>query len=127
VNKMMNNRRQVSAPLVPHKRRAARGQALVEYVVIIALIAIALIGILTITGPAVGNVFSNVLNYAGVEGGTLYPTYENATIVYIASRIAGTLPPLPYQTNSPIAPTCASAPGTFAPRTSTPGVFEGCP
>ncbi|KAB2862856.1 MAG: hypothetical protein F9K46_06535, partial [Anaerolineae bacterium] len=38
-----------------------RGQALLEYVMILALAFIGLIAILTITGPAIGNVFSRTV------------------------------------------------------------------
>jgi pilus assembly protein Flp/PilA len=37
-----------------------RGQGLVEYALIIALIAIVVIGILILLGPAIGNIFSNI-------------------------------------------------------------------
>jgi Flp pilus assembly pilin Flp len=37
------------------------GQAMVEYVLILALVIISLAAILSITGPAVGNVFSNTV------------------------------------------------------------------
>lgn len=47
------------------------GQALVEYVLILALVAIALIAVLAITGPAVGNVFSNAVY--NLLGGTIVP------------------------------------------------------
>jgi len=47
------------------------GQALAEYVLILALVAIALIAVLTITGPAVGNVFSNAVY--NLLGGTIVP------------------------------------------------------
>ncbi len=42
-------------------RVKAAGQALVEYALILAVLVFALIMILSITGPAVGNVFSNVV------------------------------------------------------------------
>lgn len=42
-------------------RLRAAGQAMVEYALILALLVFALILILSITGPAVGNVFSNVV------------------------------------------------------------------
>jgi pilus assembly protein Flp/PilA len=38
------------------------GQGLVEYALILVLVAIVVIVILAILGPAVGNVFSNVVN-----------------------------------------------------------------
>lgn len=45
-----------------------RGQALIEYALILALLALALAAILATTGPAVGNVFSNtVFNLVGQD------------------------------------------------------------
>jgi pilus assembly protein Flp/PilA len=37
-----------------------RGQGLVEYALIIALIAVVVIGILILLGPAIGSIFSNI-------------------------------------------------------------------
>jgi pilus assembly protein Flp/PilA len=37
-----------------------RGQGLVEYALIIALVAIVVIGILILLGPAIGSIFSNI-------------------------------------------------------------------
>ena len=37
-----------------------RGQGLVEYALIIALVSIVVVGILILIGPAIGNVFSNI-------------------------------------------------------------------
>lgn len=45
----------------PRSGRKERGQALVEYALILAFVVMALIAILAITGPAVGNIFSNVV------------------------------------------------------------------
>jgi pilus assembly protein Flp/PilA len=42
--------------------RRERGQGLVEYALIIALIAVVVIGILILLGPAIGNIFSNIKN-----------------------------------------------------------------
>ncbi len=53
------------------KRSQTRGQAIIEYVLILALVTIALIAVLTITGPAVGNVFSNAVY--NLLGGTIEP------------------------------------------------------
>ncbi len=38
------------------------GQGLVEYALILVLVAIVVIAILTLLGPTIGNVFSNVIN-----------------------------------------------------------------
>jgi pilus assembly protein Flp/PilA len=39
-----------------------KGQGLVEYALILIFIALVVIVVLTIFGPALGNIFSNVLN-----------------------------------------------------------------
>lgn len=38
------------------------GQGLVEYALILVLIAVVVIIVLSLLGPAIGNVFSNILN-----------------------------------------------------------------
>lgn len=38
------------------------GQGMVEYGLILALVAVVVIAVLTVLGPAVGNVFSSVVN-----------------------------------------------------------------
>jgi Flp pilus assembly pilin Flp len=49
-------------------RRGETGQALVEYALILVLVAMALIAALIATGPAIANVFSNtVCNLVGLE------------------------------------------------------------
>lgn len=40
--------------------RRERGQGLVEYALIIALVAVVVIGILILLGPAIGNIFSQI-------------------------------------------------------------------
>ena len=42
--------------------RRQRGQGLVEYALIIALVAVVVIGILILLGPAIGSIFSNIAN-----------------------------------------------------------------
>ncbi|MFN2298965.1 MAG: pilus assembly protein [Anaerolineales bacterium] len=44
------------------KRMQKKGQGLVEYALILVLVAIVIIVILAILGPAIGNVFSDVIN-----------------------------------------------------------------
>ena len=39
-----------------------QGQGLVEYALILVLVAVVVIAILTLLGPALGNVFSAILN-----------------------------------------------------------------
>ena len=38
------------------------GQGLVEYALILVLVAVVVIAILTLLGPAIGNTFSNIIN-----------------------------------------------------------------
>ncbi len=42
-------------------RKLQRGQGLVEYALILVLVAIVIIVILAILGPAIGNVFSDIV------------------------------------------------------------------
>ncbi len=44
------------------KRMQKKGQGLVEYALILVLVAIVIIIILSVLGPAIGNVFSQVVN-----------------------------------------------------------------
>lgn len=44
-------------------READRGQGLVEYALILVLVAVVVIAVLTLLGPAIGDVFSNILNH----------------------------------------------------------------
>ncbi len=39
-----------------------RGQGLVEYALILVLVAVVVIVILALLGPAIGNIFSNIVN-----------------------------------------------------------------
>jgi pilus assembly protein Flp/PilA len=41
------------------------GQGLVEYALILVLVAVVVIAILTLLGPAIGNVFSTIANNFG--------------------------------------------------------------
>ncbi len=43
-------------------RKAERGQGLVEYSLIIALVAIVVIAILVLMGPQIGQIFSTITN-----------------------------------------------------------------
>jgi pilus assembly protein Flp/PilA len=38
------------------------GQGLVEYALILVLVSVVVIAILTVLGPAIGNIFSNIVN-----------------------------------------------------------------
>ena len=53
----------------PPPNKGERGQALLEYALILILVAVALAAALIATGPALGNVFSNaVYNLVGITG-----------------------------------------------------------
>jgi Flp pilus assembly pilin Flp len=90
----------------PHKP-AQRGQALIEYALILVLVVMALIAAVAATGPALGNVFSNtVFNLVGITGTPqdLYarggPTAFWMTVTYVAqnppaARAFPTSPPKP--------------------------------
>ena len=72
--------------LLSSKKRE-KGQGLVEYALILVLVAIVVIGALTVLGPAIGNVFSDINNsITGGEmtqstceasGGIWYPNMDN--------------------------------------------------
>ena len=40
-----------------------KGQGLVEYALILVLVAVVVIAVLVLLGPAIGNVFSEILGY----------------------------------------------------------------
>jgi pilus assembly protein Flp/PilA len=44
------------------KKMQMKGQGLVEYALILVLVAIVIIVILSVLGPAIGNVFSQIIN-----------------------------------------------------------------
>jgi len=54
------------ARLTRHSPEGAPGQGLVEYALILVLVAIVVLVILALLGPAIGNVFSNIV--AGIGG-----------------------------------------------------------
>jgi Flp pilus assembly pilin Flp len=105
-------------------RRASAGQALVEYSLIAVLVIIAIVAILTVTGPVVGNVFSNtVYNLLGNTFVVDTP-YSLVDLQNIASAVASITPsPLGYETNTPLIPTCGAGSSwnrTWAPTAADP-------
>lgn len=48
--------------LMQQRREGERGQGLVEYALIIALVAIIVIAILIVLGPQIGQIFSTITN-----------------------------------------------------------------
>lgn len=48
--------------LIYQPRNETEGQGLVEYALILVLVAIVVIVILALLGPAIGNIFSNIVS-----------------------------------------------------------------
>ncbi len=60
--------------------RSEKGQGLVEYALILVLVAIVVLAVLLLLGPTVGNVFSNVVaNLQRFSGGASYTVTLNGT------------------------------------------------
>ena len=51
-----------------HNMQQQHGQGLVEYALILVLVAIVVVGILTLLGPQIGNIFSRLLEPAYCGG-----------------------------------------------------------
>lgn len=82
-------------------KRNERGQSMVEYALIVAFVIIAFAVTLAMTGPAIGNVFSNVVyNLVGVNPGEEVanlatqggPTAFWATVTWVAGHPQGETP-----------------------------------
>jgi Flp pilus assembly pilin Flp len=104
------------------KTTKSTGQALIEYALILALVVIAIIAVLTITGPAVGNVFSNqVYNLLGGDL-TPYSTLEPDDFWTQVAAVASYTPDSPgLITNTPAPATKTPTPGpTLTPTLVTP-------
>jgi Flp pilus assembly pilin Flp len=111
-------------------KRHAKGQAMVEYALIGCLIAIAIGAAIVLTGPAVGNIFSNVITNASGAGTPIYKPFDPATIQAYASSIV-TMKPIhyDYETNTPPAPTCQSPKSGWkvtATPPAPPGTWADC-
>src|SRR4051794_20324023 len=117
---------------LPHKP-AQRGQALVEYALILVLVVMALVAAVAATGPALGNVFSNtVFNLVGITGTPqdLYsmggPVAFWATVTWVAgntpnARAFPQSPPKPpTSTYTPGPPPTATIMTPSATPTNTP-------
>ncbi|MBN2306037.1 MAG: hypothetical protein JXQ72_16260 [Anaerolineae bacterium] len=98
------------------------GQALVEYVLILTLVTLALLAVLAITGPAVGNVFSNQVY--NLLGGTISPRNTLAADDFWTqvAAVASYTPESPgLVTNTPAPSTNTPTPGpTLTPSPMTP-------
>jgi hypothetical protein len=90
----------------------SRGQALIEYVLILLLVVFALVAVLTITGPAVGNVFSNTVY--NLLGGTIEPR-DTLSADEFWTQVAAVASYTPENvgliTNTPAPPTATRTPG----------------
>lgn len=90
----------------------SRGQALIEYVLILVLVVFALVAVLAITGPAVGNVFSNTVY--NLLGGTVEPRATLAADDFWTqvAAVASYTPESPgLVTNTPAPPTATHTVG----------------
>lgn len=90
-------------PKPKQRTRGVRGQALVEYVLIVALVALAIVAILAITGPAIGNVFSNTVYNLLNQNFTPRAPLTDAEFWEYATAVASYVPsPFDVKTNTPI-------------------------
>lgn len=69
-----------------------RGQGLVEYAIIVALVAVVVIGVMRVVGPKVGNTFStiNTALDSNVGYSKVYNDFDQGWDEYCASVPAGT-------------------------------------
>jgi Flp pilus assembly pilin Flp len=95
-------------------RAAKSGQAMVEYVLIAVLVGLAVVLAISVTGPAVGNIFSNqVWNLLG-QTVTPYTVWDDNKISTYA-KFYGDFTPMffTFEPNTPSAPTCSASAGIF--------------
>src|SRR6185503_16850055 len=113
----------------PLWQSSAPGQALMEYALILVLVAIALAAALIATGPALGNVFSNtVYNLIGQNGtpqGDMFGNGGGGTAFWKTITAVAMNPPLgrAVPTNPPAPPEPTNTPGpspTPSPITPSP-------
>jgi Flp pilus assembly pilin Flp len=100
---------------------------MVEYALIGVLVALAIGTTIVLTKGAIGNVFSNTV-YNLLQTTTTPYTPPDANALNAYGTAFFTLQPLPspFQTNTPLAPTCTGATGVFAtPLKPGPG-FRSC-
>src|SRR5690349_11493906 len=86
------------------QKKHEKGQGLVEYSLILVLVGIVVIGALTVLGPQIGNVFSDINDSITNAGGASAAVVAPATV---APPTAGPAPTLTY------AQWCASLGGTY--------------
>jgi hypothetical protein len=105
----------------PTKLQINRGQALIEYALILALAIIGLVAILMITAPVVGNVFSNtVYNLLGQTTTPQEPLSSNDFWNVVTAVASYTPADVDLVTNTPLPPTDENAdPPTDIPPVNT--------
>src|SRR5437879_6316382 len=74
----------------PHgkRRRGWQGQAMVEYVLIAVLVAIAIGAAIELTGPSIGNIFSNTVYGVLGQTTTPYKTLNGTTVAAYQAAVA---------------------------------------
>ncbi len=107
------------------KRRSYPGQALVEYVLILVLVSLAVIAILTVTGPAIGNLFSNTVTNLLQETTVPYSTLNPQQFWDYVTAVASYTPPAGTLAVNTVIATNTDAPsptltGTLPSKTPTP-------
>jgi Flp pilus assembly pilin Flp len=111
----------------PPRSRLQRqeGQALVEYVLIVALVVIGLVVILSLVGPALGNVFSNQVTNLVQQNGTPFATLDGTAFWNYVTAVASYTPvSSPFATFTPVGatptPTFTDLPTNGPSPTHTP-------
>ncbi len=102
----------------PPNTRGERGQALVEYALILTLVAIALAAAVAATGPAIGNIFSNVVcnlveQQQNCQKNPDIALRGNPNSFWLTITAIATNPPkeVSFPTNPPQPPTSSPTPG----------------
>lgn len=111
------------------RKRGVSGQALVEYALITVIMVLAIGLAITLTGPAIGNVFSNVIYNAQSYQGTPITPYQTFSVDKINTysimlQTQSTLQ-VSFRTNTPAGPTCV-APNNGLWATSGPSTYVPC-
>jgi Flp pilus assembly pilin Flp len=121
-------------PVLLAKPQRRMGQALVEYALIMVLVSLAIMAILTATGPAIGNVFSNVVYNLLGETSVPYSTLDSNQFWTYVTAVAQYKPDVSavqtntavgYATPTPLPPSTAGPspdPTLTLTPTSTPTV-----
>jgi pilus assembly protein Flp/PilA len=63
-----------------------KGQGLVEYAIILALVAIVVIAVMRLMGPKIGNTFSSINNSLEVGAGVSGPPAPSGSFVFVANE-----------------------------------------